>query len=158
VANVVQNLIVNLMLERPVQSKTISDLADDLERSGYTVGQRIGLGKTDQAATDKALHIIGIERWGQQRLRVALGEAFELDGHQTYKPSPDLSMLELQKTFQETRTQTIALARELERVNVGSDQRVLHNNLGPLTVRGWLRYLGVHANLESLRLRPANRS
>ncbi len=157
-ANVVQNLIVNLTLEYPAQRKTISALADDLERSGYTVGQRIGLGKTDRASTDKALHIIGIERWGQQRLRVALGEAFTLDGHQAYKPSPDLSMTELQKTFQETRTQTIALARELERVNVGHTERVLHNNLGPLTVRGWLRYLGIHADLESRRLRPANRS
>jgi hypothetical protein len=158
VANVIQHLIVNLTLEYPAQSKSISALADDLERSGYKVGQRIGLGETDQASTDKALHIIGIERWGQQRLRVALGEPFKMDGHHAYKPSPDLSMLELQKTFQETRTQTIALARELERVNVGSHQRVLHNNLGPLTVRGWLRYLGMHANLESLRLRPAKRS
>jgi DinB superfamily len=157
VANLVQHLIVNLTLEYPAQKKSISVLADDLERSGYTVGQRIGLGKTDQASTEKALHIIGIERWGQQRLRVALGEAFKLDGHHGYKPSKDLSMTELQKTFQETRTRTIALARELERVNVGRTERVLHNNLGPLTVRGWLRYLGLHANLESRRLRPANR-
>ncbi|MCJ7624103.1 MAG: hypothetical protein MUO76_11415 [Anaerolineaceae bacterium] len=95
-----------------------------------------------------ALHIIGIERWGQRRLRVALGEPFELDEYDEYQPSEDLGWEELIDTFHNARRETAALAKAMgERGD--AHIYIRHNQFGDLSVRSWFRYLDMHANIES---------
>jgi len=97
-------------------------------------------------------HIIGIERWGQRRLRVALGEPFVRDEYNGYRPAREASWDELKRDFVTTRADTVRIARELEQAKAG-DKRILHNAYGNLTVRGWLRYLDIHSSFEAKKMR-----
>jgi hypothetical protein len=45
------------------------------------------------------------------------------------------------------------LARALAQARVEPTATVLHNQLGPVTVRGWLAYLNDHGKRETLLLR-----
>jgi hypothetical protein len=98
-------------------------------------------------------HITGIERWGQRRLQILLGEPPIADEYDGYRPGTDLTLDEQRALFRETRTATLALIDQLQAAGVGDDATAPHNDFGPLTVRGWLRYLDMHANLESKKLR-----
>jgi hypothetical protein len=133
--------------------KPLPDVIAGLERAGSSVTARM------DAATDSSYrrrvvsHIIGIERWGQRRLRVFLGEAPLDDEYDGYRPAPDTDWASLKAQFAETRAETVRLAREIERANVPLTQAAAHNGYGMLTPRGWLTYLRIHADLESQRLR-----
>jgi len=92
-------------------------------------------------------HIIGIERWGQQRLKVALGTPFVMDEYDGYRPPFGLSWNELQDMFNQTRLDTLALANRLN--EQGAVQKtVFHNTFGEISTTHWLYYLRVHANSE----------
>lgn len=95
-------------------------------------------------------HVIGIERWGQRRLKVALGEPFVTEEYDGYRPPRETGWTDLQALFAETRAATVALARQLDDK---ADVKILHNGWGELTVRGWLNYLHVHASLESRKMK-----
>ncbi|MBL8162574.1 MAG: DinB family protein [Anaerolineae bacterium] len=97
-------------------------------------------------------HIVGIERWGQRRLSVFLGEPFVDEEYNIHRPPREASWSELRAQFHETRAQTLVL---IDRIAAADprDQRVLHNQWGLLSARGWLNYLNVHARGESLKMR-----
>lgn len=142
-----------LIIERPASWRTFDELAFLLERSQKKLATRFANAKDSPEARDKLRHIIGIERWGQRRVRVALGEELVRDEYHAYKPSEDADWQALQQAFQETREESIALTRELENEHVQPDQRIPHNYFGPLTLRGWLRYLRTHADVEARSIR-----
>ncbi len=138
------------LVEGPASRRSYVQLYRALEQTGSQIAARICSAKSSQV--EKTIrHIIGIERWGQRRLQVALGEPLLMDGHQTYKPQEGLTNERLAEEFQATRQQTLALVKRLE--NVPNSEKIPHNSLGPLSVKGWLFYLNVHADLESRRLR-----
>ena len=142
-----------VIIERPARKTSLSELSARLESSGAEINSRAAIA-ADAESTRKTLrHISGIERWGQSRLRVFLGEPAIDDEYGDYRPSDDLSVDEARAFFMTTRAQTIDLVDRLDRAGVAPDARSLHNGLGPLTVRGWLRYLEMHARLESKRMR-----
>lgn len=99
-----------------------------------------------------ARHVIGIERWGAQRLRTLLGEPLVMDEYDGYAPSNDLSIAELTSEFQETRSATIALVDELRRQGIAPSATVKHNELGDLSVGGWIVYISSHTSRETLVL------
>jgi hypothetical protein len=98
-------------------------------------------------------HIIGIERWGQRRLKVALGEPFLQDEYNGYRPARETSWEALKTAFAQTRAETVALARTLAAQPGLASKRIRHNDYGDLSVGGWLNYLRTHAELESRKLR-----
>ena len=100
-------------------------------------------------------HVIGIERWGTARIErmVAGGPGADLDGHRSYKPPRDASWAELLADLQATRAHTVDLARRLDAAPPAESVTVPHNDLGDLTPKGWLRYLALHSNIESRRVR-----
>ena len=152
----VKDLFVAQALERPAARQSYTELAQGLERSGIALFQRAGRAADTQANRAVLTHIIGSERWGQERLRVALGEReFVRDDHHPYKPGAGVSLRELQDLLSQTRSRTVDLARRLNASPPGEDTTVEHNGLGPLTPKGWLRYLTQHADLESRKLRGA---
>jgi hypothetical protein len=145
-------LAATLVLENPSRRKTISELRGTLERSHARLNDRLG----SRAANPTLLrHVIAIERWGQTRLRVALGEvALSPDRSGTYAPDAALGWTELRATFDATRRETLEIAHRLEGLST-QPAPVPHDQFGPISVKAWLRYLDTHASAELSRLRSA---
>ncbi len=92
--------------------------------------------------------MIGIERWGQRRLKITQGEPFLDEEYSHYRPSSERNWEELRDDWDATRRGTIALAQELAKIEDIEKCSIIHNQYGPLSVKGWLRYLDVHARSE----------
>lgn len=142
-----------LLLERPVRAKRLTELAQELEASGRKIESHFAKVGDSEWNRRVLSHIIGIERWGQRRLRVMQGESLIKDEYNGYRPARDASWAQLQANFQTTRGETIVLAKALSQANVSDAVRVLHNQYGELTARGWLHYLDIHALGESKKMR-----
>ncbi|WP_102128109.1 DNA-binding protein [Deinococcus planocerae] len=152
----VKDFIVAQVFERPAARASYTELGQALERGGNLIAGRAARAADTEANRGTLTHIIGIERWGQNRLRVALGQReFERDEHHPYKPPAGVTLRELQDLLSQTRSQTVDLTRQLHAAPPPEGTTVEHNSLGPLTPKGWLRYLNQHADLESRRLRGA---
>ena len=144
--------ITNLFLERPFRNLSAAQMAQRLELDGRTLERTFAAAKDNESNRKLLSHVSGIERWGQSRLRVALGEPLVMDEYDGYRPAAAVSWAELQDAFHSTRQQTVALAGQLDQP-VTSGVKVPHNQFGPLTLRSWLRYLDIHANMEAKKLR-----
>lgn len=150
----IKDFAVQRLVEGPAARLTYAQLGAVLERGWIALSARLERAADTPDSRKVIRHIIGIERWGQGRLRVALGEtAFVRDDHHAYKPPKDATLQELRETLGQVRSGTVALARALQASPPEVGVTVEHNGLGPLTPKGWLRYLHQHADLESRRLR-----
>lgn len=137
------------MAERAAHGKGLDRLAADLEASGATMDARLARAGDTPANRDAIAHWVGIERWSQRRLRVALGEPFLEDGHRPYRPDEASGVAALRRAFAETRAETLALVGRLRAAGVDPSVTVRHNDLGDMTVAGWLAYLVQHPEQES---------
>ncbi len=147
----ITSIIVNLMIEQPAKRQGLDNITKKLEHNGNTLNTRLKGLSDSQANRDKLSHIIAIEKWGQRKLNVALGETLLNDESRTYKPSDKTSWEDLQSLYGITRLETLDIAKKLSPVDV--TQKIPHNQFGSLSVLGWLRYLNTHAFLESKRLK-----
>ncbi len=147
------SLVAGLVIERPAKRQSMTDLTNALEASGREIDGRLQSFRESPANGKQLRHIIGIERWGQRRLRVALGEPPLLDEHDEYQPDADLSWDDLPGAFRTTRAETITLARTLAAHEPDSLPKVRHNQLGPLSIPAWVQYLKSHARRESMWLK-----
>lgn len=138
-----------LLFERSANKRTLDELADNFVEGGKGIRERISQKPDSKHNRDKLNHIIGIERWGQSRLKVALGETFIRDEHDGYCPPATASWHELKAAFDETRDNTVTIARQLAKANITPKTTVHHNDFGDMSVHGWLQYLNFHANQES---------
>lgn len=146
----ITQFIAGLFLENPAKNKSIAQLRSALESSGIQMQARLETGKPNP---ELLCHIIQIERWGQHRLRSGLGEVpFEMDSSSAYAPHPALSWDDLKSEFANVRQETLEIARRLELASTPL-KPVVHNQFGPVSVKGWLRYLDVHSNMELRKLR-----
>lgn len=143
--------VIYLLIERPARKRSWSTLIDGLASGGATVEQRATSAKDTPRNRQQLGHVITIERWGQQRLRSALGEPLVLDDSNLHAPSANLTLTGLRKEWSIARRATMQLAGELEKLP--DSTRVVHNQFGPLSLRGWIRYLNMHAHFESKRIR-----
>lgn len=144
--------VLRRVVERQARGRGWSDLAQSLAESGDDLATRMHDAPDTPHNREVVQHVVGIERWGQRRLRVALGERFVLDGHRPFRLPDDTSMRELSEAFTRTRADTVALTRELEANGADKELQVRHNDLGELTLGAWLAYLDGHARRESRRL------
>jgi hypothetical protein len=135
-----------LMYERPVRKLTVHELINQLDQSGKLISKSMASYPDTPANRRQLCHIIGIERWGQRRLRVALGEPLLIEEYDHYCPSSERSWEELKAEWGTTREATLALADDLTQASLPPDVKVPHNQFGPLSIKGWLRYLDVHAS------------
>jgi len=142
-------VVAYFLMERPGNKKSYDEFREALEEGRQTIQQRIASAADNEFNRDKLSHIIGIERWGQRRLEVALGKPMVNDEHDGYRPDVNTALNAQSTAFEETRQRTMELAKELAEKNVSRDFKVLHNGFGPLTTRGWLQYLNFHANQEA---------
>jgi hypothetical protein len=139
-----------VMFERPAGKRSVVEHAAELSKSGDEVRARIARKSGTPKNVARLRHVVGIERWGQARLRVFLGDPLVMDGHHGYKPtSTDWDTL--QAEFASARADTVALAARLTTTDL--PRTVPHNQFGPLTERGWLQYIRGHAQTESKLMR-----
>jgi hypothetical protein len=147
-ANIVMNWGAQLMFERPVRKLGIHELILQLEQSTEQISEHLET-CSDTPANHRLLsHLIGIERWGQRRIRVALGEPFLTEEYDHYRPPVEGLWDELIGEWEATRQATVDLASNLTNTSVPPDFKISHNQFGPLSIKGWLRYLDVHASSE----------
>lgn len=149
-----KEFVVSNVLEKPAGRSSFTDLGQGLERGGTYLTGRAEKAADTPENREVLSHIIGIERWGQSRIEVALGQReFVQDEYYGYRPAEGSSMAQLRNLLSQTRSRTVDLARQLHKSPPNDDFVVEHNGLGPLTAKGWLRYLTQHADLESRKLR-----
>lgn len=148
----IARFVTRTVLEQPAQRRSYDQLIAALDTAGQGILAHIS-GKPDTARNRATLqHIIGIERWGQRRLQTALGAPPVDDEYDSYRPADD-TLSQLGQSFQTTRRESIALARQLQAQGIAKDTAVRHNQFGAISVGAWLRYLALHANIESKRIR-----
>jgi hypothetical protein len=141
-----------LVFEVPNRTKALDIFRKQLEASGKRLLARVNALSDTEFNRRVFNHIIGIERWGQRRLRVALGEPFIHDEYNGYRPPREADWETLKREFQTTRADTVALVGQLQQADI-TNVRILHNFYGNLSVRSWLRYLEMHAGWESRKMR-----
>jgi hypothetical protein len=127
-------------------------LIDRLEKSGQKLGDRLAQAGDNALSRRQIRHIIGIERWGQRRLRTFLGESAVQDEYDGYRPAETLSWEQYRDAFHQTRAETVSLARQLQTANL-TQTKVAHNTFGDLTPPAWLEYLASHATREAQLIR-----
>lgn len=149
----VQQFVVERLIEGRSAKLTLEELASTLQKSGEQIELKIAKARGTPANRAIVSHIVGIERWGQNRLLVLAGQPFAGDEHNGYAPSPALPWDALRESFARTRRGTVALVNILKLADVGLAGTVAHNELGELSLRGWLRYLNDHALIEGRKLR-----
>jgi len=151
--NWIRSAVTGMMFERPAQKLTIGQLGARLAQSGSDLMDQFAAAPETDANRSQLCHIIGIERWGQSRLQVALGDPLRDDEYDDYRPADDLDWDALQEMFRTTRADTLALAHRLDQAGLDTTVTVPHNQYGKLTVYAWLRYLDVHSKLEGQRIK-----
>lgn len=149
----VLKLVAPLFIENPAQKQSFAQLTVKLEKSQGEITTRIRGVQTQNLEKHRATlrHIIGIERWGAERLKVALGETFKHDGQKDYHPNPNSDVAALLEDFNHTRLETLRVAKLVEQQNPNA--KIEHNGFGLLSVKGWLAYLNIHSSMESQKLR-----
>jgi hypothetical protein len=138
--------------ERFGNRMSYADAVSQLEDSG----QRISAAMRTAAATPHnvsvARHIIGIERWSLVRMREYVGAMPFTEEYDHYQPDAHLGLTAIADEMDIVRAEVIALTKQLMHHDPGNTT-VNHNDLGPLSARGWLYYVLLHANFESKKLR-----
>lgn len=145
--------IVYLIFEIPTRKLSYEDLAQQLENANETITERITVVEDTPSNHEQISHVIGIERWGQRRLQVALGQPFVMDDYDSYKPHYSMKWPALQTEFRAARHETVTLARKLGSAKIDPSLKIVHNMYGPMSPRAWLRYLNIHSSMESKRIR-----
>lgn len=152
-ANPIVPVMRSLLIELPVHKQSYARLAQALEADAESLIARFAAAADTSENRHQLRHIIGLERWGQRRLRTALGEPPVSDEMDDYMPERGMSLADLCAAFAATRRETVVLARQLEARGIDGAEQVAHNQFGPLSLRGWLHYLNLHARLEGRRVK-----
>ena len=142
-----------LLLDRVANKRGYQDHREALAESQQLVIHRAQKVAESEKNREQLLHIIGIERWSQSRVRQALGGPTKVDEYDGYRPDSDRAWTDLIDDLQTTQAESRALFENLQ--DAGADlrsTRVEHKQFGPLSLGSWLRYIESHANFESKRL------
>lgn len=141
-------IVKGIFFENPARKYTLDEHIARLQEGGEQISQKITATTDSPKNREQLLHLIGIERWGQRRLKTLLGEPMLNDEYDGYRPSAESEWSGLCQSFAETRADTVSLAQKLKEKNVPATEPVPHNTFGNLTLRGWLQYLNTHAQRE----------
>ena len=146
-------IFLKIFSEQRAKNMSWDDLTGRLEHSAEIVLPRFDKANNRPRHQEAAKHVIGIERWAQRRLRIAPGEPPIMDEYDAYRPDDLNDIKALRDLFADTRRETLAIIQQLCEAGVPLDTTIPHNELGPLTIRGWVLYLTDHAWRETLVMR-----
>jgi hypothetical protein len=141
--------LLHFVMERSAGKTNLDELQTKLQAASAGLSRQMENGADTPDNRQRASHVIGIERWSQRRLRTLLGEPLVMDEYDSYRPSSDLNLKALGAEFTAARQQTLALIKELRQANCIADKTVPHNEMGNLSVLGWLVYINSHAAREA---------
>jgi hypothetical protein len=141
-----------LFFEKPGRTLDYTAHITGLRTSGDALVTQFRHARDDQHNRALIRHIVGIEHWSQARLRELLGAAPFREEYDKYQPSAQHTVSELADIMQQTRAQSCAIVQQLADANIDLQQRITHNQFGPLTASGWLVYIRSHATIESKKL------
>lgn len=146
-------IILRTVFQLQIINKSLADLLRSAEQSGQTLTAYLA-GKPDTPANRNQLrHVIGIERWGQRRLKTILGEPSVHDEYEGYQPAETRDLAALRDDFSATRAETLAIVNAIQQKGVAETAKADHNDMGEVSLRLWLRYLTMHANFEGKRVK-----
>jgi hypothetical protein len=145
--------LLHMVVERSARKLNYAELAQKLDASCGQVAGHIAAAPDTPANRAQAGHVIGMERWAQRRLRTALGEPPSADEYDGHRPSGDLALPALRGEFESTRAETLQLVKSLQQAGVPETRIAPHNDMGQLTLRGWLYYLDMHAAREAAKMK-----
>ncbi len=151
--NPFRQTILNLIIERPGRKHSVSGWAKELTTSGQALAERFAAAPDTEVNRKVVSHITGIERWGTSRLRVFLGDPLVQDEYDGYRPARDLDWSAMQTAFAATRQETVDVVNQLAAAHIDATAKVHHNQMGPLTAQGWLRYLHMHSTWEGKKVK-----
>jgi hypothetical protein len=144
------NIIGNIMhffVEMRANRQTYQQICETLESGKQSITAVMSQAADTPDNRKQAGHVIGMERWSTHRIASVLdGTPVVIDEHDSYRPSPDLSLSALADEFQKVRDDTLALAARLEPYAL---QKVVHNAMGEISVKTWLSYINSHSVMES---------
>jgi hypothetical protein len=145
--------LLNIFSEQRAKNMSWDDLTRRLEGSAEIVLPRFDNASNTPRQIEAAKHVIGIERWAQRRLKIALGEPTTMDEYDSYRPEQLNDIKALREEFASMRRDTVAILRQLHDAGVPLEKTTPHNEVGQLTIRGWVLYLTDHAWRETLVMR-----
>jgi hypothetical protein len=139
--------IMRFFVETRARGQRYQQICQNLQIGGIKIDALLRRAGDTPNNRSQARHIIGMERWGIQRLTCLLsGTPPLMDEYDNYCPAAELPMPALADQFKETRATTLSLAVQLEAI---SDKKVAHNSMGDISVKTWLFFLNSHASVES---------
>ena len=132
---------------------SLAQAAQQLDASGRALAARIRAASSTPRSIEQARHIIGIERWGQSRLKRLLGGPVLNDEYNGSRPDELDTLPALAAAFAATRAETVALLDALRQAGKTGAETAAHNDLGDLSIVGWAIYLDDHALREAMLIR-----
>lgn len=153
--NIVKQGFAWWLLERKVRGKSYQQYQQMLQESSSFIQNQISRADENMKSRHALIHIIGLERWIQSRMMVALGSPFIQDESDRYLPPEDTSWIQLSQTFIDVRNDSIDLIAKIAAKDVDPTSKIDHNAVGPLSVRAWMEYVVDHGNkhAEQMTLR-----
>lgn len=143
--------LIGFVVERRVAGASLEQIAGQLEASCDVISGRMTRAADTPANRAAGRHVIGMERWGAHRLSAGLEGPVMMDEYDAYCPPETLSMAGLVQEFLIARAATLALAGSIKEES--RRKKVVHNDVGPMSVGAWLSYLNTHALMESRRIK-----
>ena len=140
---IIARIYSTIFFEGPARGKTAAELGLALKTNGDEFCSRLAAMRRTSRLHAVVTHCIGIERWAQGRVRVALGEPFVDEEYDIYRPSLEVPWNDLIALFETTRRESIQLVQQCS--GSALEKTVVHNNIGPLSVRGWFQYMQYHS-------------
>jgi hypothetical protein len=147
------SLLFRAIIGLQIRGKSLADLIQAAQTDGQAISARVADKPDSPGNRTQLRHIIGIERWGQRRLQTMLGEPPIYDEYDGYQPAENLDLAALRQEFTTTRAETLAIVGAIQQAGVAQTGLAYHNGMGDLSLAMWLRYLNLHANLESRRFK-----
>lgn len=132
---------------------TYDQLHERMQQSGEKLVSKMRAAPTNGMTLERARHIIGIERWGQARLKAFLGGPVLHDEYDGYRPDDLNTLPQLADAMANTRAETLRLIEVLKAAGASAGGKVAHNELGEIDARSWLVYLDDHATREGMVIR-----
>lgn len=144
--------VVWLLVGRRIGNKNYQDYRQQLEASSEKILNLIHNAQQDKKGHSQLTHLIGMERWGCSRLRVALGEPFLDQEYDEYRPPQEATWEYLEQAFVQTRKETCEICDALAENKVDPSGTIEHNQFGMLNVRTWLEYIDYHSEQHAGRI------
>ena len=151
-ANIIGQAFAWLFFERKTVGKNYTDYRQLFGESSSFIQELIDRAEDNWKSRWELLHIIGMERWMQSRMKVALGAPYIQEEYDGYRPPEDMAWSDLKQTFIAVREASCDLCTEFDAKSVDARQKINHNQAGPMSVKAWMEYLLRHGDNHAKRM------